>query len=115
MDQGGQTDRYLAAAKDGGWLESGLCPDVGGSAYFCTCLPVTVEQQQKGQGAATAPAVQHIALWDGKISWWFIHRILRTWLRMWHCLNVGSSSCLLQQSRFFMWLFRVVPHWHLEN
>lgn len=54
---------YPAAAKDGEcWLESNLCPDVGGSAYFCTSLPVTVKQQQKEQGAATAPAVQHIAL-----------------------------------------------------
>lgn len=49
---------YLAAAKDGeGWLESNLCPDIGGSISFCTVLPVTVKQQQKGQGAATVPAV----------------------------------------------------------
>lgn len=54
---------YLAPAEDGeGWLESNLCPDIGGSAYFCTCLPVPLKQQQKGQGAGAAPAVQHIAV-----------------------------------------------------
>lgn len=63
MNWCGQTDTYLAAAKDGeSWLETNLCPDIDGPAYFCVSLPATVKQQQKGQGAATAPAVQHITL-----------------------------------------------------
>lgn len=63
MNWFGQTDMYLVAAKDGeGWLKRNLCPCIGGSAYFCTSLPATMKQQQKGQGAATTPAVQHIAL-----------------------------------------------------
>lgn len=67
MNWCGQTDTHLATAKDGeGWLESNLCPDIGDSADFCTCLPVTLKQQQKGQGGGTAPAVQHIALSEMK-------------------------------------------------
>ena len=54
----GQTDMFLAPAKDGeGWLETNLYPDIDGSAYFCTSFLAFVNQQQKGEGTGTPPAV----------------------------------------------------------
>lgn len=54
----GQTGMFLAPAKGGeGWLETNLCRDIDGSACFCTSLIASVSQQQKGEGAGTAPAV----------------------------------------------------------
>lgn len=104
------------AAKDGeDWLESNLRPDNDGSANLCICLPVIVKQQQKVQGDAPALTVQHIALSEMERlqvihSQNFENVAENLTLFKWWKLAFYNKAIF-----FFIWLFRVVSQWHLEN